>query len=339
MELPAVLAGLQEPIEAELRSLISTRQEPLYRMMEYALGWVEQDLTPRPGPGPLRLHASLCLLTGQVLGTTVPQALPAAAAVELVQHYSLVHDDIRDGNPDRDGRPTVWWLWGPAQAINAGDGLDALARLALLGLGSRGMGPERVLSAAGLLDRASLCLCEGQYQEANFQEQLQVSGTAYLRMAENRAGALMGCALELGALVARVDEPRLPHYQKAGQKLGLALQIQRDLWELWGGAQGKSPAGELLNKKKSLPVVYALETAPAQTKRELGTFYLKRVLDPKDVPRVLELLDAAGSRRYCQEEVERAKQEALGALAQAGLADTALAEFQGVIEFLFRREG
>jgi geranylgeranyl diphosphate synthase type I len=256
-----------------------------------------------------------------------------------VQLYSQVHDDLREANPDRDGRPTVWWVWGPAQAINAGDGLDALARLALLGLGSQGVSPERVLKAAKLLDRASLDLCEGQYQETQFQEQLQVSRSAYLPVAESRAGALVGCALQLGALTAGADEPLLPHHQRAGRKLGLALQLHRELQSLWGEPPAAHPEPSILNKKKSLPVVHALETAPAQTKRELGALYLQRVLDPKDLPRLRELLDAAGSRQYCRQELGRAKEEARAALAQAGLAPGALAEFQQVLEALLPPAG
>ena len=338
VELPAALARFQQPIEAELRSLIADRQEPLYGMMQYALGWMEQDGTPRPGHEPLRLHASLCLLACRALGADIQQALPAAAAVELVHHYSLVHDDIRDGNSDRDQRPAVWWVWGPAQAINAGDGLDALARLSLLGLAGRGVSTDVVLKAAWRLDQACLELCEGQYQEIRFQEQLQVSQATYLKMVEKRAGALLGCAAALGALCAAADEDVCQKFQRTGQKLGVARQIRDDLLHLWGSLGDTASTGDILNKKKSLPVVHAMEAGEPQARRELGTLYLQRVLDPKNLPRIIEILDAAGSRQHCQSVARDAKEEALAALAEAGLGDEALDEFGQVGMFLLQEE-
>ena len=328
MTLPQGLATLHQPVEDALRRLAADRPAPLYRMLEYSLGWIEQDGTPRPGHQPLRLYASLCLLTCQALGTDFKNALPAAAALELVHQFSLVHDDVQDGNPDRESRPAVWWVWGPAQAINAGDSLDALARLSILELAGQGAGAEEVVDAAKTLDQASLDLIEGQYQDIQFQEQLHVSQQAYLAMAEKRSGALLGCAAELGALSARAMTPQRQRCRQAGRTLGLALHIHNDILGLWGVARGRAPSGDVLNKKKSLPVIYALEHGDVQARRELGSLYLQRVLDPRDLPRIVELLDAAGSRPYCQRVLEQAEADALRDLAGAGLSDEAMIGFQ-----------
>ena len=262
------------------------------------------------------------------------RALPSAVAVELVHQFSLVHDDVQDGNPDRDSRPAVWWVWGPAQAINAGDSLDALARLSLFDLASLGAGPEEVLQAARTLDQAGLELIEGQHQDIQFQEQLQVSQQTYLDMVEKRAGALLGCAAELGAMTAHVDEPRRLLCRMAGRRLGVAIQVHNDIRDLWRSRGELVPTGDILNKKKSLPVIHALEHGEVKARRELGSLYLQRVLDPKNLPRIIEILDAAESRQHCWEVVEKAKNEALEGLLEAGLPEGTMKEVREVTEYL-----
>jgi geranylgeranyl diphosphate synthase type I len=305
-------------------------------MMEYALGWTEEDGTPRPGNQPLRLHASLCLLTCRAFGAQAERALPSALAVELVHNFSLVHDDVQEGNPDRDFRPAVWWVWGPAQAINAGDSLDTLARLSILDLAGAGAGPEEVMRSAQVLDQSGLELVEGQYQDIQFQEQLRVSGKAYLDMVDQRAGALLGCAAELGAMAAQADEGQRDLCREAGRKLATAIQIHNDVLSLWQTGGEQVPTGDVLNKKKSLPVIYALEHGEVQARRELGSFYLQRVLDPRNLPRIIEILDAAESRQHCRQVVEEVKQEALEAMRQSGFPEWAMEEIQDVAEYLLR---
>ena len=339
MELPPALTRLQQPIEAGLRGTIADRPEPIYRMMDYALGWTEQDGTPRPGNQPLRLYASICLLTCQAFGAETRRALPSALAVEFVHQFSLVHDDVQDGNPDRDFRPAVWWVWGPAQAINAGDSLGTLARLSILDLGSVGAGPEEVIQSALVLDQSSLELVEGQHQDIQFQEQLQVGGKAYLDMVEKRAGALLGCAAELGAMAAQADEARRQLCRMAWRKLGTAIQIHNDVLSLWQAGREQIPTGDILNKKKSLPVIYALEHGEVQARRELSSFYLQRVLDPSNLPRIIELLDAAESRQHCRRVVEETKEEALEALRESGFPEGAIEEMRDVAEYLLHDDG
>ena len=314
------LSRLSESIETALRATLQDRSAPLYRLMEYHMGWVDEHGIAQAPPAAPRLHASWCLLTCALLGGNVQRALPAATAVELVHHFSLIHDDIQNGNPERDHRPAVWWHWGPGQAINAGDGLHALARLALFRLSCVDVPPDTVLEATRVLDQACLALCEGQYTDLVFQDRINITRAAYMRMAEARTGALLGCAAQLGALLAGASEETQEAVATAGRRLGLALQAHRDVGNLWGPAA----TGDILNKSKTLPVVYALEKGDLRTKRELGTLYLKRVLEPADVPGLLSILDGVGSREFCQQVVRETFDEALGLLAQQGLPPSAV---------------
>ena len=129
--MPPALARHGRDVEAFLRPLLDRPGAPLlYRMARYHLGWEDENGNPSDAGGK-GLRAGLCLLACEASGGDWNAALPAAAAVELVHSFSLVHDDIQDRDRERHHRPAVWTVWGEAQAINAGDALLALARLAL----------------------------------------------------------------------------------------------------------------------------------------------------------------------------------------------------------------
>ena len=144
MSQPASFDRHAESIEMELKSAVTGRGElALYRMMAQHMGWLDELGEPVESRADLRVHPTLCVLACEALGGEPASAMPAAAAVELVFRSSQIHGDIQDGVPERYGRPTVWWTWGPAQAINAGDGMHALARLSLLRLAAEARRPSR----------------------------------------------------------------------------------------------------------------------------------------------------------------------------------------------------
>ncbi len=330
---PEGVSRFHEAIEAELRHVLAERGEPLYRMMEYQLGWIDEHGEPRSAPEAPRVLPALCLTLCEALGGSVATATPPAAAVELVSLFSQVHDDIQDGRPTRGGQPSVWWVWGPAQAINAGDGLHALARLSLFRMAERGSSLDAVLEATRTLDRACLELFEGQHMALRFQEQMAVTREAYTRMVERRAGALPGCAAELAALVAGADASVREACSLAGHRIGTAMQIRADINDLWERDPRDEQAGDALNRA-ALPFIHALEVAPVSVKHELGTLSMKRVLEPGDAPRVTELLDGVGAREACAARADQALREALDALAAARIPPGALDEILGAMDLV-----
>ncbi|MCI0521847.1 MAG: polyprenyl synthetase family protein, partial [Chloroflexi bacterium] len=120
------------------------------------------------------LRPTLCLLAYEALAGAYSQALPAAAALELVHNFSLIHDDIQDDDAQRRGRPTVWAIWGKPQAINAGTAMRILANICLLGLAEQGVTAARLGHAQTLLDYATLALIEGQYLDLSFEERFDI---------------------------------------------------------------------------------------------------------------------------------------------------------------------
>jgi geranylgeranyl diphosphate synthase type I len=201
------------------------------------------------------------------------------------------------------------------------------------------MTSERTLRAVALLDAACLRLCEGQYLDLTYQERVDISHDAYFRMVEGKSAALMSCATELGSLMASADEGAMGAMSRFGLKLGLALQVRDDILDLWGpGDTGKPLAGDILNKKKSLPIIYAIQNATGAQKRSLGDVYFKRVMEPEDVNRVIEVLDSLGARDFAQEKADSLYQEAIQALEEASLSTQGAEELRDLAQLLVTRD-
>ena len=315
-------------LEEELKDVFSGREGFLYDLLRYHFGWADQRGQPEDLPLALHLQSLLALVCCEALSGDFQAALPAAAGIELVYNFTLVHSDVQSGRVDQQDRPSIWWVWGPAQAINAGDGLHGLGRTTIMRLAQRGVVADQVLRAVGLLDGACLTLCEGQYMDLDFQDQLRVTTGAYYDMIGRKTGALAGCSAELGALAAGGDESVCLQVRAAGTRLGMAWQIGQDINDFWGRRGGGMTASNVLNKKKSLPLILAMETAELAVKRELGNIYAKRVLQPDDVSRVIEILDQAQARQSSEAKARELVDEALAALADAGLAEDRMGDLK-----------
>ena len=308
-------------LEEELKEVFSGREGFLYDVLRYHLGWADQRGQPEDIPSVPHLQSLLALVCCEAFSGDFQPALPAAAGVELVHNFTLVHSDVQSGRVEEQDRPSIWWVWGPAQAINAGDGLHALGRTTIMRLAQRGVPADRVLRAVELLDRACLTLCEGQFMDLKFQDQLLVTSSAYYDMIGRKTGALAGCAAELGALAGGRDEAVCLQARAAGSRLGMAWQIGQDISDFWGRRGDGMTASNVLNKKKSLPLILAMETAELAVKRELGDIYAKRVLQPEDVSRVIAILDQAQARQNSEDKARELVEEAQAVLADAGLAE------------------
>ena len=305
-------------VDTELRDLLATRDLPLYDMMVYHLGW---DETPAPIPTPRqRSHGVLSIASVLANGGDPETAIPAAAAVELVDKFCEIHDDVQGGKPKRGDRDAVWWVWGPAQAINTGDGMHAMARLSLFRLLDRGVSSQTAFRAVQLLDEASLLACEGRFIDLQAQERVDMTSSAYLEMAANKEGALYGCAVSMGGLIAGADSERINALGQFGRHLGTALVISGELNQLHAvGSRSQRADEDLMNKKKSLPVVMAFENATASGRRKLGDYYFKRVMEPGDLPGLAELVNELGGTDAASRVLEDELSSAIAALDSAGL--------------------
>ena len=312
-------------IEEDLRHVLSVEEEaiaPLYQMMQYHLGWLDEGFHPVAGPQGKRLRPLMCLLSCEAVGGDWRRALPAASAIELVHGFSLIHDDIEDNSDIRRHRATVWRLWGIAQAVNTGDAMWDLGRLSLLRLSDRGYDAATVLRAVKLLHASCLELCTGQYLDLAFQAMQVVSLADYERMTSGKTAALLSASLGIGAILGAADEPVAEAYQGFGRELGLGYQIVDDVLGIWGDptVTGKSTASDVMERKKTLPVLYALHWEQEHGYSDLATIYAQPVMSSEDSSTVLALLARCGAREYACSRARHHHKRALTYLeaAQAG---------------------
>ena len=323
-----------------LRSLIRDQQPWLLsRMIRYHLGWEDAEGRPEDVGGK-GLRPTLCLLACEAAGADWRQALPAAAAIELVHNFSLIHDDIQDRDTERHHRSTVWSIWGEAQAINAGDALLALARPILLRLADEGVPAATVIEAARVLDGSTLEMVAGQTQDIAFEGKSDVDVPAYLQMVRQKTGALFDCALRLGVLAAIGDTELAERMGRIGRTFGTAFQIRDDLLGVWGDESktGKATGVDIHRRKKSLPVVYALNEANQATIEQFRKIYEKPTLDGDDLSWVRRSLDGIDARAYCERQASELRESAVAELARLELQPEPREELIRTAEFLLERE-
>ena len=359
--LPPMFSRYKEGLEGELRAAVSSFPDPsaeqastarevvaqhrsldLGDMLQYHMGWMNQDgeAPPVPVPQGKALRPTLCLFTCEALSGDWTPGLPAAAALELIHNFSVIHDDIQDEDLERRHRPTVWALWGQPQAMMAGNAMRSIADRTALELTVRGVTPSRALRVSCVLTRGYLDMTSGQCMDLAFEGRLDIKLDDYLDMISRKTGALIRCSMEMGALVGCEDAKTVGALAHCGSTLGRAFQIKDDVLGIWGdeGATGKSVGNDIRRKKKSFPVVYALETADGATRQLLVDIFNKVSLDDRDVEEVfgvLEELDVAGhAGRVIQQQAELAREQA----RQVPMSPWAFEEMEGLVEFLVQRE-
>jgi geranylgeranyl diphosphate synthase type I len=295
VQAPPSVAHVLERCRTLVRPALAEAVDRLHpwtrEMAAYSFGWCEVGGAPATSSGGKGVRQALAVLGAEAVGGSGQAGVPAAVAVELVHTFSLLHDDIMDGDPARRCRPTVWKAYGTGPAVLAGDAMFALA-VETLAAASAGPRAVRVLSAA-LGD-----LVRGQADDLLFAARpwtgpRRVRPPEYRLMAEHKTGALLGCATALGALLAGAPPRTARALDRVGRELGVAFQITDDVLGIWGDPDvtGKPVHADLREGKKTLPVLAAL-ASPAPEARRLAVL-LERADAPEETA---ALIDALGGR-------------------------------------------
>ncbi len=314
-------------VEREMQQVVTRagglNTEALRQMLAYHMGWEGEGAGPEARGK--RIRPLLVLLSNASAGGNWRHALPAAAAVELIHNFSLIHDDIEDNSPLRRGRVTVWAQWGIPQAINAGDAVLILAHLAILGL-EESASPTITLQASRIIYETCLHLTQGQYLDIHYEGSTDLTIESYWPMVEGKTAALLAACTELGALIAETSTNRRIAYRKFGVQLGKAFQVFDDFLGIWGDAAltGKPSDSDLVSGKKSLPVLYGLAQGGPFAQR-----WAQGAIASPEVPALAAQLAKEGAKDYTQGEAARLTEQALQALQEAdpqGEAGQALIE-------------
>lgn len=329
------IGEMQPAVEAQLHQVVDQfldgRPDELRLMLTYHLGWDGDGAGPEAAGK--RIRSILVLLACAAAGGDWRRALPAAAAVELLHNFSLIHDDIQDNSDLRRGRPTVWKNWGVAQAINAGDLMFTLANLAILGLQETcpsGVG----LDAARMLQCTCVDLTEGQYMDMQFEHRRDVTLDEYWRMVRGKTAALLGCCTGLGAMVAGISHQRMGWFIEFGRTVGLAFQAYDDWLGIWGDEEktGKSTASDLVSGKNTLPVVYSLGRRALFARR-----WQEGPLTLAEVPVMAGVLREEGAEAYTLAEAGNLTAVSMDLLQKAADDTDATLALRQLVEKLLNR--
>jgi len=309
--LQSLLPAIEVELQRQVARLDMPRTRPFHEMLTYHMGWTGEGAGPAAGGK--RIRPLLVLLVAAACGGDWPPALPAAAAVELVHSFSLVHDDIQDRSEKRRGRPAVWVKWGTPMAINAGDALLVLASKAILDLrGAYETGT--VVTAHDLLLETCLKVTEGQFLDMSYEPRTDLGVEDYWPMVSGKTAALLSGCCHLGALLGGADGATQDSYRSFGNYLGLAFQVQDDLLGIWGdeALTGKSAASDLVAGKKSLPVLVGLSKEGRFAER-----WLEGPIFPTEVPGLAQTLASESAYEYTHSVAKQMTDLALDSLREA----------------------
>jgi len=326
-----LLSHIELELQKQISRLDAPRTKPFHEMLTYHMGWTGEGAGPEATGKRIRPLMVLLCTAAVSSSPTAPlsaneswqSALPGAAAVELVHNFSLVHDDIQDNSDKRRGRPTTWVKWGASMAINVGDALFVMSNQAIIDLKEH-YPAEIVVRAAEILHNTCLELTRGQFLDMSYEKTNELLVEDYWPMISGKTAALLSACCHIGSLLGGADDSKQDAYRSFGHYLGLAFQVQDDILGIWGdeAKTGKSAANDLIEGKKSLPVLAGLGAN--------GTFAARWKQGPIQTAEVQELARVLASEGGYEAAVDAARQMtdlALMSLREAdpqGEAGTAL---------------
>lgn len=342
---PDALERARDLVAPALKTAIDRLSGEVRLVAEYHFGWCDAEGHPVGGGDSGKgVRPALAVLSAEVVGASAVFGIPAGVAVELVHNFSLIHDDVIDGDAERRHRPSVWSVFGVGRAVIVGDALLALAQQVVLDPSGAlqlvgGFEPEMTARAARRMSDATASMIAGQALDMAYETADEVDFEECLAMEAGKTGALLSCASALGAELAGANPDNVAALARFGLELGLAFQAVDDLLGIWGDPMrtGKPSGSDLRQKKKTLPVVSALAAGGADAD-ELAELLLSATFGDDETARAAELVEKAGGRSATADEARRRLDTALKALEEPGFADRPRQELADVARFVVERE-
>lgn len=293
-----ILSRARQSTQPILRRAVTALPEELQLMVGYHLGWWDRYGRPIAADTGKGLRPALVLAAATAVGGPPGTAAHAAAAVEMIHNFTLIHDDVMDGDTLRRGRPALWSLWGTDDAILAGDAMHALAVRILADA------PTGAAEAIRRLEGSVIELCLGQHFDCAFETNVEVTLEQCQITLRHKGSALLGCACALGAVCAAAEPEVIDAMDGFGRELGVAFQLIDDLIGIWGDPTrtGKPVGNDLIRHKHSLPVVMALQSGTVAGRELADLFHSGKPLDSRAVAHATHLIERAGGRDWARAE-------------------------------------
>ncbi|GAA4615377.1 family 2 encapsulin nanocompartment cargo protein polyprenyl transferase [Saccharopolyspora hordei] len=322
-------------VEPALRAAVDRLPTRMQQVAGYHFGWWDERGNPVRADRGKALRPAMVLLAASAVGGDPAVAVPAAVAVELVHNFSLLHDDVMDGDVTRRHRPTAWTVFGSGPAILAGDALLSLAADVLAACHH----PEAP-DAVRTLNTTVLNLVNGQVADLAFEDRRSVDLAECERMARDKSGALLGCACALGAVFGGGRAEQVARLRSFGERIGLAFQHVDDLLGIWGdpAITGKPVFSDLRTRKKTLPVVAALTSGTPAGQRLAAVYLNDQPMSGSDLAQAAELIIFAGGRSWSQDQTDQLLASALVDLGRADLAPRAAEQLSALAHLMTHRD-
>lgn len=330
--MPSELTEARELVTPALRAAIDRLDEPTAKVCRYHFGWEDADGQATEGGGKT-LRPALVLLSAQAAGAPSELGVPAGAAVELVHNFSLLHDDVMDGDVERRYRMTAWRLFGVPAAILAGDAMLTVA----VDTVREQYEPGRAVAVEDCMTTAVRRLIAGQSADVSFESRADVTLEECVRMERDKTSALLACASSIGAVAAGAPESMVRALDSFGEHLGLAFQMVDDLLGIWGAADvtGKPERSDLRSRKKSVPVLAAMESGTAAGDELRERYANER---ESDLDRLASLIEQAGGREWTSEQADTHVDSALACLHDIELPENTRAALELTARFVTERD-
>ena len=356
--IPQILERARALVEPSLRHAVEQLDPQIAPLALYHFGWADAHGQPTTSSsGGKGIRSALAVLSAEAAGAPAKAGVPGAVAVELIHNFSLLHDDIIDGDAERRHRPTVWAVFSQGEAIIVGDALHALAFDVLLGgaagsadSAAKGAGAagnaanddatDASRAAASRLASATAAMIAGQSRDMAFNERMDVTPEQCLAMEADKTGALLGYASSVGAVLAKADTEIIEALESFGSKLGLAFQTADDLLGIWGdpAVTGKPVGNDLRERKKSFPVVVALSQQTAASEELASILSQNAALNEADIARATELVEQAGGKESATAAAHDYLHQALACIQTAPLVPQAIEELTHLARFAVTRD-
>ncbi len=303
-------------LEEALRKFILSRDLPMYKIMSYHMGWLDRNGDLEHSKLPNRNIGNLLLKFSRCIDEDKIPPISLAVSTELLSNFLQIHEDVKYANTNRNNRESVWWVWGPAQAINTGDGVHAMARVAIFeqeNFDKNNLSKNQLLYALKILDECILSVCEGDYLENSFQERANVTVDEILRSIEKQSN-LYGCTTALAGIGNITDKKNINTLKYTGIEIGKCLILSNDLKYFLDSKNNQindTDLGKLQSKKKSIITSHAIENGTPSIRRRMGEIFMKRVLEDSDLNEIKNIVEKTKSVEFAEIYISDLKNELL----------------------------